>query len=454
MPQNQAKADPYLLLLGISPTEERTHYRLLDVPLFEPDLDVIEGGRNRRNVALRQIKDGPHLEDAERIKEEIATAFRLLCDKKTKSRYDEELKAKMEAAKPKLEPATIEEDPGFAAEIREQQIEQFRNAVREVFIDGIVEEHEKQHLQQLYPKLGINANEAGQIFGEIAKETQERTRRLAEQERNRKLVEEERAKSAAEQFRAAVREALSNGIIEEHQKQQLQQLYTKLGINANEAGEIYGEIAKETQQRIRQLAEQEEARQFAEQEEARRQQDLKATFQKGSKPMRSQPETAQLVPQQPQAAPASPLQNQAPPPIRQQIGGQPQPPFISTASPNYRAHVKAKINTPAVGLIACSLLNMLFIGLGTMGIYLGEQFDSGPEKIFALGFYGFIFLVYAFLFFGSISMYRLGGLKLARWTCGLSILLNITCFFLGPIFGIWGLIVLANKDVSACFRRR
>jgi hypothetical protein len=97
---------------------------------------------------------------------------------------------------------------------------------------------------------------------------------------------------------------------------------------------------------------------------------------------------------------------------------------------------------------------MLLVGLATFGIYIADDFGSEPERIYAIGFYGFIVLVYMFLFFGSISMYRLGGLSLARWTCGLSILLNFHCFLLGPIFGIWGLIVLANKDVKSCFRRR
>jgi hypothetical protein len=397
MPQNQAKADPYRLLLGISPTEERTHYRLLDIPLFESDLAVIENGRNRRNVALRQIKDGPLLEDAERIKEEIATAFRLLFNPELKAAYDLSLKEKLEPNR--SQPAThpLAFDPKFSAEIREQQIEQFREVVRAVFADGIVEEHERLYLQQLHPKLGIDAEVARQIFGEIAKETQERAKQFAEQERLLMLAQQARAKKA-------------------------------------------------------------------EQERLKNEQSIARTQSK-REPKYSQSVTVQPVLGQQRPNPsrtvATVVQPKLPRPISHQVSEQLRPPLTSMPGQNLRLNAYSKVNIPAIGILICSLmnmlvfgLNMLFIGFLSGGNYNADEFDSEPARFFAMGFYGFIVLVYIFLFVGSISMYRLGGLSLARWTCGLSILLNLNCCLLGPIFGIWGVIVLADKDVSSCFRRR
>ena len=406
MPQNQAKADPYRLLLGISPTEERTHYRLLDIPLFESDLAVIENGRNRRNVALRQIKDGPLLEDAERIKEEIATAFRLLCNPELKAAYDLSLKEKLEPNR--SQPAThpLAFDPKFSAEIREQQIEQFREVVREVFADGIVEEHEKLYLQQLHPKLGISAEVASQIFGEIAKETQER----AKQGRLLKLAQQERSLGAADQA-------------------QVQREQSK----------------KTTPQSSR-------------------------TPTNGSLPW-AQPNSRQQLPTR-TIEPAAVIPSQLPRPIPQQSDehlqlDNPQWPVISQPQTNPIEIAKARVSIPANGLAICSLLNMLIFGYRTFQIYKADQlFNSVLEWGLILCFSGALSLVYMALC-NAGNMPDFQSLSESRWLCGLSIPVNIICFYfrsifevwglffiLGPVFGIWGLIVLANKDVSSCFQRR
>jgi len=502
MSQNQAKKDPYLWLLGISPTEERTHYRLLDIPNFESDLDVIEVGRNRRNASLRQIKDGPYLKDAERIKEEIAKSFRLLCNQEEKATYDARLREKLQSAESKSALTAFEDVPKFSAEIHEQQIQQYRDAVREVFADGIVKEHEKRYLQQLYPKLGISADEAVQIFGEIEKETQERKQRIqqfrdavrevfadgiVEEHEMRHLQqlypklgisadeavqifgeiekETQERKQRIQQFRDAVREVLADGIVKEHENRHLQQLYPKLGIDADEARQIFGEIAKETQERTRQ----EETNQIlqrnlggkmrftvrsplAEQERIQREQDNKTSIQQNRRTQDSELVIAQPVPRMERSP--STAQGQLPPPRSRHVDGQLQPPSISTARQDLHALAKSKVIAPAIGLVACSLLSMFFTGIGMLGIASSGETHSGPERLFLLGFYGVILLTHVFLLFGSFSMYKLDSLSLARWTCGLSIPLNMCCFFIGPIFGIWGLIVLANKDVNSCFRRQ
>lgn len=183
MSAQKSKVDPYLLLLGISPTEERTHYRLLDVPVFEPNMNVIESGRNRRNASLRQIKDGDLLADAERIKEEIAKAFRCLCNPESKKRYDTELQEHLNRREAEKVSLQLKPDLAFGDDVREHQVQQFRTAVREAFADGIVEQREKEHLQQLHLKLGVSAEEARGIFAEIAKETQAGVQRELERRR-------------------------------------------------------------------------------------------------------------------------------------------------------------------------------------------------------------------------------------------------------------------------------
>jgi len=194
--EQKPKADPYLLLLGISPTEDRTNYRLLDVPVFEPDIDVIERGRNRRNAALRQIRDGDLLADSERIKEEIANAFRCLCNPEARKAYDTRLREDLDQLKAKIAAPQPKPDPGFGEDVRQQQIQHFREAVRKVFADGIVEQSEKEHLQQLHLKLGVSAEEARDIFAEIAKETQAKVQRELERRRIELTLEAKRENEA------------------------------------------------------------------------------------------------------------------------------------------------------------------------------------------------------------------------------------------------------------------
>ena len=81
--------DPYHRWLGIPPAEQPpNHYRLLGVPLFESDLDVIEAAVERQTVFLRTFQIGPQAELAERILNEIARAQITLLNVDQKLAYD------------------------------------------------------------------------------------------------------------------------------------------------------------------------------------------------------------------------------------------------------------------------------------------------------------------------------------------------------------------------------
>jgi len=90
--------DAYYVWLGIGAEEQPTHYyRLLDVKLFETNPDVIDTGFQRRMAYLRSIKAGDRLEQAERLKNELAEARRCLLQPQKKADYDAELKKRLSA---------------------------------------------------------------------------------------------------------------------------------------------------------------------------------------------------------------------------------------------------------------------------------------------------------------------------------------------------------------------
>ena len=90
--------DPYYRWLGISPKEQPpNHYRLLGVELFESDPQLIDSFALRHTSFLRQITDGPHLRDAQRLLNELAAARRCLLNPQQKAAYDGELRATLAA---------------------------------------------------------------------------------------------------------------------------------------------------------------------------------------------------------------------------------------------------------------------------------------------------------------------------------------------------------------------
>jgi len=86
--------DPYYRWLGIPPKEQPpNYYRLLGLELFEADPALIDSFALRHTSFLRNITDGPHLADAQRLLNELAAARRCLLDPQRKAAYDDDLRA-------------------------------------------------------------------------------------------------------------------------------------------------------------------------------------------------------------------------------------------------------------------------------------------------------------------------------------------------------------------------
>ena len=98
MPDN---FDPYYKWLGIPPEEQPPHfYRLLGVPLFEADSDVIEAAVDRQLTHLRAKAAGPRSEAARKLLKEVALAQVTLLEKSSKAVYDAKLKKKLAPTPP------------------------------------------------------------------------------------------------------------------------------------------------------------------------------------------------------------------------------------------------------------------------------------------------------------------------------------------------------------------
>jgi hypothetical protein len=110
--------DPYYRWLGIPPKEQPpNHYRLLGIELFESDPQLIDSFALRHTSFLRQITDGPHLRDAQRLLNELAAARRCLLTPAQKAAYDAELRAGLVEDKrlPAVETARAAQTPEPAA---------------------------------------------------------------------------------------------------------------------------------------------------------------------------------------------------------------------------------------------------------------------------------------------------------------------------------------------------
>ena len=109
--------DPYYKWLGI-PTNEQppSHYRLLGIRDFEPDLDVIEHATDRQMAHIRTFQIGTHSGHSQRILNEISLAKVVLLNPKKKSSYDTSLKQDLARQFPgnqstpaNTEPSAVEE---------------------------------------------------------------------------------------------------------------------------------------------------------------------------------------------------------------------------------------------------------------------------------------------------------------------------------------------------------
>ena len=89
-----ASFDPYHRWLGIPPLEQPpNHYRLLGLPLFEDDVEVIRDAADRHRSHVRRYLNGEHHLQAEALRQEIVNAKRCLLQPVEKQRYDDGLRA-------------------------------------------------------------------------------------------------------------------------------------------------------------------------------------------------------------------------------------------------------------------------------------------------------------------------------------------------------------------------
>ena len=84
--------DPYFKWLGIPPEEQPpNHYRLLAIPVFTSDPEVIEHAADQRMAHLRSVQTGQRAVLAQALLNQIAMAKVCLLDTAQKSTYDQSL---------------------------------------------------------------------------------------------------------------------------------------------------------------------------------------------------------------------------------------------------------------------------------------------------------------------------------------------------------------------------
>ncbi|MDO4627650.1 MAG: hypothetical protein Q4C70_00545, partial [Planctomycetia bacterium] len=88
--------DPYHTWLGISPAEQPpNHYRLLGIPLFESNQDVISNAADRQMAHIRTFQSGKHSKESQKLLNELSAARVVLLDATKRTAYDTQLRATM-----------------------------------------------------------------------------------------------------------------------------------------------------------------------------------------------------------------------------------------------------------------------------------------------------------------------------------------------------------------------
>jgi len=91
--------DPYRKWLGIGPKDSANggpnHYRLLGIPTFESDADVIENAAARQMAHVRTFQGSKHAAISQRILTELSAAKLCLLTPERKDAYDGQLRAKL-----------------------------------------------------------------------------------------------------------------------------------------------------------------------------------------------------------------------------------------------------------------------------------------------------------------------------------------------------------------------
>lgn len=97
---SSAPFDPYHKWLGIPRRDQPAHhYRLLGIPLYEDDPQVVEAAADRQMAFLRKFQSGEHSADALKLLNEVSRRICLL-KAATKAAYDESLRAELAASEP------------------------------------------------------------------------------------------------------------------------------------------------------------------------------------------------------------------------------------------------------------------------------------------------------------------------------------------------------------------
>ncbi|NLS93028.1 MAG: hypothetical protein GXX96_12810 [Planctomycetaceae bacterium] len=90
--------NPYHSWLGIPVAEQpANHYRLLGIPLFETNEDVIQNGLDQRMAYVKSFAAGPHSADSQRLLTELSQAGVSLLRPEKKQAYDSQLRSRLKA---------------------------------------------------------------------------------------------------------------------------------------------------------------------------------------------------------------------------------------------------------------------------------------------------------------------------------------------------------------------
>jgi Ca2+-binding EF-hand superfamily protein len=90
--------DPYFKWLGIPPEQQPpNHYRLLGLPEFTDDADVVSHAVDRLMAHLRTFQSGPNSAHSQKLLNEISGARVCLLNADSKAEYDHQLRLEMHA---------------------------------------------------------------------------------------------------------------------------------------------------------------------------------------------------------------------------------------------------------------------------------------------------------------------------------------------------------------------
>src|SRR5262245_19142470 len=91
--------DAYYKWLAIPPAEQPpNHYKLLGLPLYESDQEVIAAAAVQRMNFVRKLQNGETSQAAQKLAQEIASAWACLINAEKKHEYDERLQLQMAAS--------------------------------------------------------------------------------------------------------------------------------------------------------------------------------------------------------------------------------------------------------------------------------------------------------------------------------------------------------------------